>query len=174
MKHIHTFENFLTEGISYKNTYDADLEEIGGCYANNAEPTNHSREALEHMASEALEKAKPFPLTGVVKTDAPKLIKHITDMFKRAGIDLSDKDALVYSPNFANEIEIPVMGSKDIFFQTYLDYSEMASNGSDFVITGCFASQEEGSLDTMVNDLSNFGDITASADELKKYMENKK
>lgn len=174
MKHIKTFEGYLNENVSYRNTYDADLEEVGGYFANNADPENHSKEDLIEMGKDALEKAKPFPLTGKVKTDAPKLIKHITDMFKRAGVELSDKDAIVYSPNFANEIEIPVMGSKDIFFQTYLDYSEMASNGSEFVLAGNFASHNDGSLDTMVNDLSNFGDITTSAEELKKYMENKK
>ena len=179
MKHIKTFEGFLNEslneGIRFERVSDADLEEVGGYFANGGDPVNHSPEALEELGREALKNAKPFSLTGKIKTDAPKLVKYLTDQFKRAGIVLDDTKTLVYSPNFANEIEIPVIGgeSEGIFLQTYLDYNEMASNGSNFAMTATFANDENGSMDTVMDDLNDYSQFVKAAEELKQYMKTK-
>lgn len=177
MKNIRSFDEFINEGISFKKISNANLVEIGGNYANNAEPSNHSRNELEEMALEVLRNAKPIPLTGNVKTDAEKLIKYIADQCKRAGIVLDSSNSLVYSPDFENEIEIPVIadGIKDrIFFQTYLDYNELATNGSDFVLTGAFSTYEMGTMDNIITDLSNYGMYVKAAEELKTYMNTQK
>ena len=176
MNHFKTFNDFINEsvneGIKYKNVFDADLEEIGS-YMTDGEDS--SPEDLKKLGEEALKNAKPFPLTGKIKTDAPKYIKYLVDQFKRAGIVLDDAKAIVHSPNFGNEIEIPVVGgdSVGLFLQTYLDYAEMASNGSGFISVASFANNEFGTLDTIMDDLNNFGQFVKAAEELKQYMATK-
>lgn len=177
MKHLITFESYMSninEGINFNGSSDADLATVGGYFANDGDPDDFDEEALIDMGREALKEAKPVPLTGKIKDDGTKLIKYIVDAFKRAGVNLDGDKAVVYSPSFTNEIEIPVEDSDNLFFQTYLDYEELAYNGSDFIISGTFASEDEGSLDFTVSDLSNNGQIVKAATDFNKYLESNK
>ena len=171
MKHIQLFEHFaenIVEGVNFNGSIDADLATIGTYFSD-----DHSLDDKEYekLALEAFKKVKPFPLTGKIKTDGTKLIKYLVDAFKRAGVELEENNAIVYSPNFTNEIEIPVAGTDGIFFQTYLDYQELAASGSNFTLSGDFASEDEGSLDFFVDDLGNNGAIVKSAAGFKIYLE---
>lgn len=181
MNIVKNFDDFLNEslneGVQFKNVSNADWIEIGMYIADadGQESRIMADEELTKIGKEALKNAKPISLTGIIRTDAPVFIKYLVDQFKRAGIVLDDKNAIVYSPNFANEIEIPVVGgeSEGIFLQTYLDYTEMASNGSEFVLTACFANDENGSMDTVMDDLDDYGQFVKAAEELKQYMQTK-
>jgi len=177
MKHlipINEYFSNINEGINFNGSSDADLATVGEYFANDGDPDDFDEEALIDMAREALKKAKPIPLTGKIKEDGAKLIKYIVNAFKKVDVILEEGEAVVYSPNFANEIEIPVADQEGLFFQSYLDYEELAYNGSDFIISGTFATEDEGSLDFSVSDLSNNGQIVKAATELKKYLENTK
>jgi hypothetical protein len=177
MKHlipINEYFSNINEGLNFNNGSDADLEEVGGCFANGGDPENHGEEALIEMGREALKDAKPFPLTGKIKEDAPKLIKYITDAFKKAGVELEDKNAdLIKSTSLGtvNVIEIPVANQSTLYFSTSLDYYEMANTGHDMYTGGSFA-DEDGPLDFFVADISNNGQIVKAAAEFKKFLEN--
>ena len=171
MKHIQLFEHFaenIVEGVNFNGSVDADLAIIGTYFT---EDQSLDDKEYEKLTLEAFKKTKPFALTGNIKTDGAKLIKYLVDAFKRVGVELEENNAIVYSPNFTNEIEIPVAGTDGIFFQTYLDYTELAANGSNFTLSGDFASEGEGSLDFFVDDIGNNGAIVKSATGFKKYLE---
>ena len=141
MEHIKSFDSFLSEsriveGITYNDSFDADMLVIGE--ALNEEPENTDPKDLENIAKEALKKALPIPLTGKIKTDVPKLITYIVEEFKREGVELDEAKATLASATYKNEIDIPLFNAKDICFNTYLDYTELAENGSEFVLTGSF------------------------------------
>lgn len=181
MKHLINFESYVSninEGINFNGAKDADLEDIGGNFANGGDPENHDEEALIDMGREALKKAKPFPLTGKIKEDAIKLIKLCTDAFKRAGVELDDANTDISSDmdGSLNEILIPVQNQEDYSFFTSLDYYELSANSvkGDIVIGGSFYSDEEGMLDFFVGDLSNNGQIIKAAADFNKYLELKK
>lgn len=181
MKHLITFESYasnINEGINFNAAKDADLEDIGGNFANGGDPDNHDEEALIDMGREALKDAKPFPLTGKIKEDATKLIKLCTDAFKRAGVELDDTNTDISSDmdGSSNEIKIPVENQEGYFFFTSLDYYELAANStmSNIVVGGCFYSDEDGMLDFFVGDLSNNGQIVKAAADFNKYLESKK
>jgi len=174
MEHIKSFDSFLNEsqiveGITYNDSFDADMLAIGK--ALNEEPEKEDPKDLEKIAKEALEKALPIPLTGKIKTDAPKLIAYIVEEFVRDGIELDEAKATLASSTYKNEIDIPLFNAKDICFNTYLDYTELAENGSEFVLTGSFYVETDGQMDITITDISNRGDIIAAIAELKQYFE---
>jgi hypothetical protein len=172
MKHLKDLNSYMgniNEGINYNDAQDADLADVGAYLHDHPEAVEDNE--LEKRALEYMKKAKPFPLTGKIKTDAPKLISYIVDAFKKVGVNLDGNNAIVYSPNFANEIEIPVKDVDGIRFITYLDYSEMASNGSNFILSGSFDSEENGTLDYFVSDLSNNREIIKAAEGFKQWLE---
>lgn len=174
MEHIKSFDSFLSEsriveGITYNDSFDADMLVIGE--ALNEEPENTDPKDLENIAKEALEKALPIPLTGKIKTDAPKLITYIVEEFKREGVELDEAKATLASATYKNEIDIPLFNAKDICFNTYLDYTELAENGSEFVLTGSFYVETDGQMDITITDISNRGNVIAAIAELKQYFE---
>ena len=178
MEYLKKFDDFsgsLNEAYNYSDTSDANLVDMGHYILDDAgEDTDElSDDVLVKAAEEKLKEAKPFPLTGKIKEDAPKLIAYIKDEFKRAGIGLDDSKAMIYSPCFVNEIEIPVSGAEKagLFFQTYLDYTGLASNGSNFIISGQFASEETGAFDTIITDLSEYRLYVKATEELKQFAE---
>ena len=180
MKYFKKFDDFsgsLNEAYNYNDTSDANLVDVGYYILDNAgeNADDMSDDVYIKAATEKLKEAKPFPLTGKVKEDAPKLIKYITDAFNGLGIKLDDTKATIYSPCFVNEIEIPVIGaeSEGWFFQTYLDYAELASNGSNFIITGQFASEDTGAFDTTITNLDDNRLYVKAAEELKQLAETK-
>lgn len=176
MKHIQLFENFsenIVEGVNYNAARDADLEEIG--YIFSKHNNDASEEELIKIGKEALKSSKPVSLTGKVKEDAPKVIKYLVDAFKRAGIDLDDRNVAITRSmlGFDNEIEIPVAKHDGIFFQTYLDYYELAENGNGktFVLAGAFMTEENGVMDYVVSDINDNAQIVKAAAGFKKYLE---
>lgn len=175
MKHLKPFDSYIgniNEGVNYNSAVDADLAEVGAYIHDHPEDVDDKE--LTDLAEEAMKKAKPFSLTGKIKTDGAKLITYIVDAFKKAGVNLDGANAIVYSPNFANEIEIPVSDCEGAFFQTYLDYSELASNGSNFQLSGGFSTEDEGALDYFVEDLNDNRGIVKAAEGFKKWCETQK
>lgn len=174
MEHIKSFNSFLNEsriveGITYNDSFDADMLAIGE--ALNEEPENTDPKDLEKIAKKALEKALPIPLSGKIKTDAPKLIAYIVEEFGRDGIELDEAKATLTSSTYKNEIDIPLFNAKDICFNTYLDYTELAENGSEFVLSGSFYVETDGKMDITITDISNRGNVIAAISELKQYFE---
>ena len=178
LKNINEYFSNINEGINFNGTRDADLEDIGGCFANGGDPENHDEEALIDMGREALKKAKPFSLTGKIKEDAPKLIKLVKDAFKRTGIELDDANTEITRDmgGSDNEILIPVENHEGYFFFTSLDYYELAANSTNgnIIVGGSFYSDEEGMLDFFVADLNDNGQIVKAAADFKKYLESQK
>ncbi len=175
MKHLETFESYMgniNEGVNYNGAADADLAVVGS-YLHDHPETVDDKE-LADLATEYMGKTKPFPLTGKIKTDGAKLITYIVDAFKKAGVNLDGANAIVYSPNFTNEIEIPVSDCEGAFFQTYLDYNELASNDSNFQLSGVFSTEDEGALDYFVDDLNDNRGIVKAAEGFKKWCETQK
>ena len=72
---------------------------------------------------------------------------------------------------YKNEIDIPLFNAKDICFNTYLDYSELAENSSDFILSGSFYVETDGKMDITITDISNRGNVIAAITELKQYFE---
>lgn len=178
MKHLKNINEYLSninEGVNYNSAANADLVEIGeyAMQGSGKNPGDVTDEDLKKAALEALKKARPVSLSGDAKKDIPALVKYAVDSFKRCGIELDAANVEIDSGNFANELLIPVADT-DYYFNTHLDYTELAANGSDFVIGGNFASDEEGALDYIVDDLSNQGDIVKACAEFKKHLENSK
>lgn len=177
MKHIHTFENFLNfnEGINYNDGVDADLYNVGVNVINGSgkNSADMDEKEVEKSALEAMKKAKPVPLTGIIKKDLPALLKYLADTYKKCGVELDIANITIDSSNFANELMIPVAGT-DYYLNTYLDYNELASNGSDFVLGGYFASDDEGSLDYGTGDFTKQNEVMKACTEFNKYLENTK
>lgn len=172
VKQINEYFANISEGVNYNNAVDADFEDVGSALANGGDPANHSEEALINMGREALKKAKPVPLTGIVKKDLPALLKYIGPAFKKCGVELDVDNAIIDSPSFANEIMIPVAGT-EYYLLTILDYRELASNGSEFTIGATFNSDEEGTLDEgQIADLSNQGEVVRACTEFNEYLKN--
>ena len=174
MEHIKSFDSFLNEsriveGIAFNDSFDADMLAVGK--ALNEEPEKEDPKDLEQIAKEALEKALPIPLNGKIKTDAPKLIAYIVEEFGRDGIELDSAKATLSSSTYKNEIDIPLFNAKDICFNTYLDYSELAENSSDFILSGSFYVETDGKMDITITDISNRGNVIAAITELKQYFE---
>jgi hypothetical protein len=177
MKHIKLFEHFaenVVEGINYNGSKDADLEEIGGIFAKHN--TSASDEELIKLVEEALKSSKPVSLTGKIKEDAPKVIKYLVDAFKRAGVDLDDRNVAITHSILGNEIEIPVAKQEGICFLTFLDYYEIAENGNgkSFIISGAFMIEENGITEYEVSDINNNAEIVKAASEFNKYLETAK
>lgn len=172
LKNINEYFSNINEGVNYNSAVNADLIDIGGyiIQGSGKNPGDVTDEDLEKAALEALKKAKPVSLTGDAKKDIPALVKYAVDSFKRCGIELDAANVEIDSSNFANELLIPVADT-DYYLNTMVDYNELAANGSDFVIGAAFASDEEGTLDYIVDDLSNQGDIVKACAEFKKYLE---
>lgn len=171
------FEHYagnIVESINFNGSQDADFEGVGSYIMDNYLTVN-KKDVIE-AAKAALQKATPIPLTGIIKKDGIALIKYIVAAFKKYGVNLDGDNAIVNSPNFANEIEIPVIGEKaqelGIFFQTHLDYIELASAGSNYEITvgGDFASEDLGSLDFVVSNLNDGGQIAKAANDFLRYL----
>lgn len=178
MKHIKPINEFFSnfnEGINYNDAADADLYDVGANVINGSGKNTQflNMQEVKKAAIEAMKKAKPVPLTGIVKKDLPALLKYVGDAYKKCGVNLDTANITIDSSNFANEIMIPVAGT-DYYVNTYLDYGEMSSNGSDFVIGGYFASDEEGSLDYGTSDFTDAGEVKKACTEFNKYLENTK
>jgi hypothetical protein len=179
MKHIKNINEYfsnINEGINYNGGADADLLEVGSQLLSGTGKNSEDMEDkdVEAVAVEAMKKAKPVPLTGIIKKDVPALLKYISDAFKRCGVELDINNVTIDSSNFANELEIPVVDT-EYYLLTMLDYNELAYNGSEFVIGATFYNDEEGSLDDgQIADLSNQGDVTKACAEFKQYLENQK
>ena len=177
MKHLALFENYadnIVEGINYNGSRDADLPSVGlGLAKTSTDVDKNDDKALAALAINGMKKSKPVPLTGKIKEDAAKLIKYVVDTFKKQGVELDGNNAIVYSPHFVNQIEIPVAGEDDLLFQTFLDYEELAHTNPNFIVSGDFSSDDEGLLGFFVEDLNNNGQIVKSASEFKKYIETK-
>lgn len=174
MKYIKLFENYaenIIEGVNYNSSRDADFEDVGSAVSKDRDADEAE---LIKIGQEALKAAKPVSLTGKVKEDAPKLIKYLVDAFKRAGIELDDKNVYVTSSSmgFDNEIEIPVAKQDGLYFQTALDYYELAENGSGkLIIPGVFYDENNGAMDYVVSDINDNGQIVKAAAGFKKYLE---
>ena len=174
MKHIQLFEHFaenIVEGINYNNSRDADLEDVGAAISKERDADEAE---LVKLGQEALKAAKPVSLTGKVKEDAPKLIKYLVEAFKRAGVELDDRNVFITSSSmgFDNEIEIPVAKYEGLFFQTALDYYELSENNAGrIIIPGAFMDENNGVMDYVVNDLNDNGQIVKAAAGFKKYLE---
>jgi len=178
MKHIKSINEYfsnISEGINYNEGVDADLWEVGSYMLDGTGKNSDEMEEkeVEAVAVEAMKKAKPVPLTGIIKKDVPPFLKYVADAFKRCGIELDVDNTVIDSSNFANELYIPVADT-EYNLLTMLDYSELAYNGSEFVIGGVFASDDEGSLDYVISDLSDQGEVMKACTEFKKYLENTK
>jgi hypothetical protein len=181
MKHIKSMADYVSninEGINYNDTVDADLYDVGFTVLSaqikdisKIEKMNDNE--VEKAAIDAMAKAKPVKLTGKAKTDVAALVKYIADSFKKCGVDLDTANTEIDSSNFANELMIPVANT-EFYFNLMVDYGEMAYNGSDFTIGGVFASEDMGSLDYMINDLSNQGDVTKACNGFKQFMKTQK
>jgi len=142
--------------IIFEKVNDADLKTIGSYY------TDDPKKEV-HEGKEALNSAKPFPLTGIIKTDAKTLVNALRESFSKSGITLGT--AIVNSPNFANEIQIPVVGKEGIILETMIDYEELAFNGSDFVIQLNLSSEDWGTIETVPID--DFNQIQILIDKIK-------
>lgn len=174
MKHIQLFEHFaenIIEGVNYNGSSDANLEDIG---ASISKGTQANEEEFVKIGKEALKEAMPVSLTGKVKEDAPNVIKYLVDAFKIAGIELDDRNVYVTSSGmgFDNEIEIPVAKQEGFFFQTTLDYYELAENGNGkIIIPGAFMNEENGVMDYVISDINDNAQIVKAAAGFAKYLE---
>ena len=149
----------LHSPIVFESVYDADLSEIGEYFTD-----SDSESQLIEAAQNALNAAKPFPLTGIIKTDAKTLVNTLIDSFKKQGIELGT--AVVNSPNFGNEIYIPIQGKPDLYLETMIDYNELAYNGSDFVLQLNLSSDELGCIEFV--DLDNYNNIQILINKIKE------
>jgi hypothetical protein len=174
VKNINEYFSSINEGINYNNGGDADLWEVGSQLLSGTGKNSEDMEdkEVEAVAVEAMKKAKPVPLTGIIKKDVPALLKYVGDAFKRCGIELDVDNTDIDSSNFANELMIPVVGT-EYYLLTMLDYRELAYNGSEFVIGATFNSDEEGTLDEgQIADLSNQGEVAKACTEFNEYLKN--
>ena len=152
MKHIKSINEYfsnINEGINYNEGVDANLLDVGAYVLQGGKknPDDMDDKEVEKVAIEAIKKAKPVSLTGQIKKDLPAFLKYVGDAFKRCGVELDTANTTIDSSNFTNELMIPTVVNPDFYLNTMLDYGELAANGSDFVIGGYFASDDEGSLD---------------------------
>jgi len=172
MKNINEYFSNINEGINYNNGRDADLWDVGAQLLSGTSKNVEDMEdkEVEVVAVEAMKKAKPVPLTGIIKKDLPPFLEYVADAFKRCGVELDVNNTEIDSSNFMNELLIPVADT-EYYLNSMLDYSELAYNGSEFVIGAAFASDDEGSLDYIVGDLSNNGEIVKACTGFKKYLE---
>ena len=178
MKHIKAMADYVSninEGVNYNDAVDADLYNVGFTVLSAqikdvGEIEQMNDKEVEKAATDAMAGAKPVKLTGKAKTDIAALVKYITDAFKKCGVDLDPSNVEIDSSNFANELMIPV-GDTEFYFNTMLDYNELAYNGSNFTIGGAFASEDMGSLDYEVVDLGNNGEIVKACTGFKQYLE---
>ena len=163
----------INEGINYNDAVDADLYDVGAyvIQGSGKNAQDMDEKEVEKAALEAMKKAKPVPLAGIVKKDLPALLKYVAAAYKKCGVELDVDNTDIDSSNFSNELMIPVVGT-DYYLNTYLDYLEMASNGSEFVLGGDFASDEEGSLDYGTSDFSNQGEVARACTEFNEYLKN--
>jgi hypothetical protein len=175
MKHIQLFEHFaenIVEGVNFNGSKDADLEDVGAAISKERDADEAE---LVKIGKEALKAAKPVSLTGKIKEDAPKLIKYLVDAFKRADIELDDKNVYITSSpgiGWDNVIEIPVAKQEGFYFSTVLDYYDLAESGNGkIIIPGAFIEEASGQLDYAVDDINNNGQIVKVATGFKKYLE---
>jgi hypothetical protein len=181
MKHIKPINEYfsnINEGVNYNAAHDANLEEVGyNLLQGTGQPwEDKSKDDLKKIAIEALKKANPFPLSGKIKEDLPKLVKYIKDSFSAAGVSIDDSGVEI-SRNMGgdnNEILIPVEGQEDYFVYTSLDYYELVSQGEGINLFAAFYSDEEGMLDFNIANLDNRGSIVKACAEFKKYLQNQK
>lgn len=175
LKNINEYFSNINEGINYNQGIDVDLYEVGCILLQGSGKNVDDMEADEvaEAAAEAMKKAKPIALTGIVKKDLPAFLKYVADSFKRCDVELDIDTTEIDSSNFANELMIPVADT-EYYLLTALDYTELAYNASQFVIGASFASDDTGSLDCIIDDLSNQGDVTKACAEFKQYLENQK
>jgi hypothetical protein len=176
MKTVKTFEQFtskqrkhhLNERINYREGINANLLEVGDTILNSLgdDSADFSEKEIEKVAIDAMKKAKPVPLTGKFKPDLTAFLNYVDIAFKKHGVNLDINNTEIDSSNFANELMIPVVGS-DFYFNTLLDYLELAYNGSEFVIGGSFASEDEGSVGDGIDDLSNSAEVAKMCKEFK-------
>jgi hypothetical protein len=175
MKHIKLFEQFIQnletkqyeflknrfyEGINYKYGINADLYDVGIYVINNQGIKKpDSTKEIEKIALNAMGKGRPIPLSGKIKKDLPLFLKYISSIFKKYDVDLDTNNTIIDSSNFSNELMVPVKNT-DYYFNTFLDYDELAYSGSDFVIGGSFASDEVGSIGYNINDLSKDNEVS--------------
>lgn len=176
MKHLKNLNDYLSninEGINYNQGIDADLYDVGFnvLHGSGKNPDDMDEKDVAEAAVEAMKKAKPVPLTGEIKKDLPPFLKYTADAFKRCGVELDVDNAQIDDSNFANALMIPVADT-DYYLLTMLDYSELSYNGSNFTIGASFASDDTGSLDYIVDDISNQGDVTKACADFKQYIEN--
>lgn len=174
IKHINEYFANINEGFNYNKAVDANLYDVGVYILSGSgeNPDEMDEKDVEKAAVEAIKKTKPVPLTGIVKKDLPALLSYIGPAFKKCGVELDVDNAVIESPNFANEIMIPVAGT-DYCLLTMLDYSELAYNGSEFTIGATFYSDEEGTLDDgQIDDLSNQGEVVRACAEFNEYLKN--
>jgi len=182
MKHIRPINEYFSnfnEGINYNASRDADLVELGHLLLSGSGASSEEADddELVKTAKEKLKSIKPFALTGKVKEDLPKLVKYLTDEFKRFGIEL-DGDSTEVSREMSggeNMIEIPLLDFEGYYFLTSLDYLDLASNqgpNNTMVLSGIFCSEEDGMLEFDVADISNSGEIMKACTEFKNYLEN--
>jgi hypothetical protein len=156
MNAINQMLDSIHTDIIFKKVCDADLQNIGSYCTN--DPIKLEQEGLA-----ALNAAKPFPLTGKIKTDARTLVSVIREIFSKSGIELGT--AIVDSPNFANEIQIPIGEVEGLILETMIDYEELASNGSGFVIQLSLSSLDFGTIKFV--DLDDHNSIQVLIDKLK-------
>jgi hypothetical protein len=129
--------------LSFKNVFDADFSEIGETLG-----TIDNNFSIEENGKRALYNAKPIPLTGRIEVDAKMLCDFIRTAFAQYGVNVGD--AVVDSPNFGNEIRIEILqddAETGYTFETMLDYTELAYNGSDFNLQLNFTEPEGDCLD---------------------------
>ena len=184
MKHLKNINEYLSninEGVNYNASKDANLIDVGSALLTGSGNSSDdlSDEDLIKLAEEKLKEAKPFALTGKVKEDFPKLIKYLTDEFKRCDIDLDGDNASISREMSGgdNMIELPIKELEDYYFCTSLDYLELASNqgpNRNIVLSGVFCSDDDGTLDFDVADIGDGGDIMKACTAFKEYLENTK
>jgi len=177
MKHLRTLNDYLSninEGINFNGARDAELEDIGAYILTGDAPDEHNDEENKKAALETLKKAKPFPLSGKIKEDLPKLVKYIKDAFGRAGVSLDDSNVEISKSmsGESNEILIPLEDQEDYFIYTSLDYFELVTQGDGITLFAAFYSDDEGMLDFNVANLDNQGNVVKACADFKKYLEN--
>jgi hypothetical protein len=176
MKTVKTFEQFtskqrkhhLNERINYREGINADLLEVGYSILDGLgdDPDDFSEKEIKKVAIDAMKNAKPVPLTGKFKADLTAFLNYVDIALRNCGVDLDVNNTEIDSENFANELMIPVVGS-DFYFNTLLDYNELAYNGSNFVIGGNFASEEVGAIGDVIDDLSNSAEVAKMCKKFK-------
>ena len=82
MKHLKSINEYfsnINEGINYNTAVNADLEEIGYIVLQGSgkNPNDLTAEEAEKAATDAMKKASPIPLTGVMKKDLPAFLKYV-------------------------------------------------------------------------------------------------